>query len=67
VGALPPRCREVFVLVVVEELQHREVAERLGVSINTVRTQYARALHLLRDHLDAVIFLLLAREPVAIS
>jgi RNA polymerase sigma-70 factor (ECF subfamily) len=59
VEKLPPRCREVFLLVVVHELQHKEVAERLGVSINTVRTQYARALHLLRNRLDAIILLLL--------
>jgi RNA polymerase sigma-70 factor (ECF subfamily) len=67
VDKLPPRCREVFLLVVVHELQHKEVAERLNVSINTVRTQYARALHLLRNRLDTIILLLLFPDTHAIK
>ncbi|MDR2131635.1 MAG: RNA polymerase sigma-70 factor [Odoribacteraceae bacterium] len=65
VEKLPPRCGEVFRLIVLEELQHKEVAERLDISINTVRTQYARALKLLRGRLDSIILLLLFRPSLA--
>lgn len=44
VAALPPRCREIFLLCQVEGLPQREVALRLGLSENTVAVQSARGL-----------------------
>jgi RNA polymerase sigma-70 factor (ECF subfamily) len=44
VDALPPRCREIFLLCQVEGLPQREVARRLGLSENTVAVQSARGL-----------------------
>jgi RNA polymerase sigma-70 factor (ECF subfamily) len=41
---LPARCRQVVTLTKVYGLTEREVAERLGVSPNTVRTQVVRGM-----------------------
>ena len=49
VKSLPHQCREVFYLSRYENLKIREVAERLGVSESTVKTQLARAMEKLRD------------------
>jgi len=40
---LPPRCREVFELARLEALSQAEIAERLGISVNTVIAQLAKA------------------------
>jgi RNA polymerase sigma factor (sigma-70 family) len=40
---LPPRCREVFELARLEGLSQAEIAERLGISVNTVIAQLAKA------------------------
>jgi RNA polymerase sigma factor (sigma-70 family) len=42
---LPPRCREILVLRKFENLSHREIAEKLGISVNTVEVQLSKALH----------------------
>ncbi len=39
IDTLPPKCKEVFILGCVEELSYKEIAERLDLSINTVKTQ----------------------------
>lgn len=44
VQSLPTRCRQVITLTKVYGLTEREVAERLGVSENTVRTQVVRGM-----------------------
>ena len=56
---LPPGCRTVLELSYFESLRNDEVAERLGVSVNTVKTQKARAIQLLRLKLDPSAFLCL--------
>ena len=38
-NSLPPKCKEIFILGCVEGLSYKEVAEQLGVSVNTVKTQ----------------------------
>lgn len=54
---LPPGCRSVLKLSFYESLRNDEIAERLGVSVNTVKTQKARAIKLLRIRLDPAAFL----------
>lgn len=44
IDALPARCREVFLLSREGELSYPEIAEALGISVNTVKTQMSRAL-----------------------
>jgi RNA polymerase sigma-70 factor (ECF subfamily) len=43
IASLPERCREVFVLACVEGLKYHEVAGRLHVSVNTVKSQVKHA------------------------
>jgi RNA polymerase sigma-70 factor (ECF subfamily) len=45
IDSLPARCREIFILCHLEGLPQRVVAERLGLSENTVAVQSARGLH----------------------
>lgn len=61
---LPERCREIFVLSCVEGLKYREIAEKMGVSENTVKTQIKLGYKKLRDELkqsdaELVVWLLL--------
>ena len=46
---LPPRCREVVQLRKVEGLSTREVAERMGVGVNTVEKQLTLGMRALTD------------------
>ncbi|HEX4987064.1 MAG TPA: sigma-70 family RNA polymerase sigma factor [Burkholderiales bacterium] len=48
VDALPPRCREVFLLFKVEGLGQEDIAARLGISRNMVEKHVIRALVSLR-------------------
>ena len=47
VNALPPRCREVFLLRKVHGLSQREIARRLGIAEGTVEKQMQKGLALL--------------------
>lgn len=49
IAELPPRCREILVLRKFENLSHREIAERLGISVHTVEAQLTKALHRCED------------------
>jgi RNA polymerase sigma-70 factor (ECF subfamily) len=51
VAALPPRCREVWELSRNHGLGYEDIAHVTGVSVNTVKTQMARALRALREAL----------------
>ena len=59
VETLPDKCKEVFKAIVLGDLKYKEVAEELGISVNTVKTQYSIALKKLRQPLDLIIILLL--------
>lgn len=52
IASLPGRAREVFVLYDVEGLTHEEVADALGVSVGTSKSQLHRARMLLREQLS---------------
>lgn len=49
---LPEKARKVFELSCIEGLKYKEVAEDLNVSINTVKSQRARAIKLLKELLE---------------
>ena len=49
---LPGRARDVFVLYDVEGYTHDEIADSLGVSVGTSKSQLHRARMLMRQHLD---------------
>jgi RNA polymerase sigma factor (sigma-70 family) len=50
---LPDRCRQVLTLTKIYGLSEREVAERLGISENTVRTHVVRGMERCTDYLRA--------------
>lgn len=60
IEALPEKSKEVFKAIVLENMKYKEVAEQLDISVNTVKTHYARALKQLRLKLDIIIILMLA-------
>jgi len=59
IAALPPKMREVFVLSRKEHLSHREIAEKLAISEQTVSKQVTNALKILRVKLGVLAYVLL--------
>lgn len=57
VDSLPEKMREVFRLSRNEQLSHREIAEKLGISELTVKTQVKKALRILRLKLGLIAYL----------
>jgi len=55
IDALPTQCKEVFLLIRMDGFTYQEVAEKLGISINTVRTQITRAMTKLRESLGKLL------------
>jgi RNA polymerase sigma-70 factor (ECF subfamily) len=51
IQALPERCRRVLTLRKLHGLSHREIAQQLGISENTVNAQVAIGVLRLRDYL----------------
>jgi RNA polymerase sigma-70 factor (family 1) len=51
ISHLPARRKEVYQLCREEGLSHQEVAEKLGISINTVKDQMSKALEDIRQYL----------------
>lgn len=52
IEALPPRCREAFVMNRLDGLSHQQVAERMGISRNMVVQHVVRALLACRACID---------------
>ena len=49
IDSLPNRCREIFLLNKRDGLKYKEIAEQLGLSVNTVDNQVSKALRLIRE------------------
>lgn len=54
---LPAQKREICLMKVEEELTNQEIAERMNLSINTIKTHYSEALKLLRKHLSKMLII----------
>ena len=54
IDALPEQSKEVFLLARMEGLKYQEIAEKLDISINTVRTHMTRAMTKLRESLGGL-------------
>ncbi|MGV8092382.1 MAG: sigma-70 family RNA polymerase sigma factor [Mangrovibacterium sp.] len=48
IDKLPPRCQEIFKMVIFKRLKYSDVAEKLNISNNTVKTQLSIAYKQLR-------------------
>lgn len=46
---LPPQCRKVFLLCVLDGMKYKEVAEAQNISVNTVKSQVKKAYKILRS------------------
>lgn len=46
---LPPQCREIFLLNRHQDLSYSQIAQKMGITNNTVKTQIMRALDRLRE------------------
>ena len=53
IDALPARCRQIMTLQKIQGLSNREIARRLGLSINTVNAQLVIGLMRCREYLRA--------------
>lgn len=58
VSALPPRMREVFVLSRKGHLTHQEIADRLGISKQTVNDHIKNSLKILRPKFGTLLFII---------
>jgi len=52
IQALPQGCQIVFNLFAIEGYSHKEIAEQLGISEGTSKSQFARAKSLLQQRLS---------------
>ncbi|MEP6673872.1 MAG: sigma-70 family RNA polymerase sigma factor [Ferruginibacter sp.] len=48
---LPEGCRQVFVLYVLEDYTHKNIADDIGISESTSKSQYQRARQLLKERI----------------
>jgi RNA polymerase sigma-70 factor (ECF subfamily) len=56
---LPPRCREIFILSRMDNLRHKEIANKLGISERTVEVQIRKAGKILKEKMREYLSLLL--------
>ena len=52
IAQLPEGCRAVLLMCKIEQLSHKEIADRLSIAVSTVEKQHARALRLLRTAME---------------
>lgn len=58
VDMLPAQKRDICLMKVQEELTNQEIAERMNLSINTIKTHYSEALKLLRIYLNKMLIII---------
>ena len=52
IDVLPPRCKDIFILARIEGLSHQDIAEQLGITASTVKTQITIATNKLCQTLE---------------
>lgn len=55
IDSLPEKCREIFVMSKRDGLKYEEIAQELGLSVNTVRNQISKALKMLKEGAQKII------------
>jgi RNA polymerase sigma-70 factor, ECF subfamily len=53
---LPPQCKKIFLMSRVDDLTHQEIADKLDLSINTVKSQVMNALQRLKNQMRIITF-----------
>ena len=56
ISMLPEKRRQILELAIFESCTYQEIAEKLGITKNTVKTQMVRAYRFLKESLDPVDF-----------
>ena len=51
IDQLPQGCRQILILYLIEDYKHIEIAELLGISVSTSKSQYQYGLNILRKNL----------------
>ena len=54
---LPPKCKEAFMLKSINELKYKEIADIMGISVNTVKYHLTEAFRLMREELKSILSL----------
>jgi RNA polymerase sigma-70 factor (ECF subfamily) len=49
---LPDRCKKIFVMATLEKKKYTEVADLLGISVNTVKVQVSKAYRILKEKIN---------------
>jgi len=49
IDELPDRCKKIFVMTTLEKKRYAEVADLLGISVNTVKVQVSKAYRILKE------------------
>jgi RNA polymerase sigma-70 factor, ECF subfamily len=60
VNSLPEKCREIFLLSRQQQLTYKEIAATLEIAEKTVENQMGKALKILHQHLDKLLFIIVA-------
>ncbi|MBQ3206425.1 MAG: RNA polymerase sigma-70 factor [Bacteroidales bacterium] len=60
IDSLPDKCREVFIMSKRDGLKYEEIADELGLSVNTVRNQISKALKVLKEGIHKIYMFLFA-------
>jgi RNA polymerase sigma-70 factor (family 1) len=55
---LPPKCREVFLLVKMHGMSYKQAAESLDLSVKTIEHQMGKAIKIMRDYTAVLLALL---------
>jgi RNA polymerase sigma-70 factor (family 1) len=56
VAKLSPQRRQIFYLKIMEGCSNQEIADKLNISINTVKSQYYHILKEIREHISGMMF-----------
>lgn len=60
IAQLPPQSQRVLKMIVFEQKKYKEVSDELGISLNTVKTHFSRALRQLRGSFMVLVALMLS-------
>jgi RNA polymerase sigma-70 factor, ECF subfamily len=58
IDSFSPQCKKIFLLSRVENYSHHEIAEKLDISVNTVKVHISNALRIIRTLLKDILYIL---------